>query len=309
MKQILTFLLLLFNLHIFGQISGVVVDALTEEGIANVRGLKYLFYAMRYLIDDYVTFTNNNNNSYTSKIEFGLVKGVVSSNPIDGVRFLLGGRTTAVLSGYSFIQGYVAKGLRNNKWYYSAKYTYSFENNENVGLRFVTPEGNVVDQVRAPELPTSLRYAIGEKYLINKTVRYSINQDVTIFGLSHSYAIPHFCGGEYLSNMSEFSVLHRLWLKSFGYADIFVKGSIQWNKVPFPLLIMPKTNLSWIAQHNAHTFMLMDDMEFLTDREFMWDISWSANGKIFNRIPLLKKLKLREYIGFKGMLGRLTDKH
>lgn len=182
-------------------------------------------------------------------------------------------------------------------------------NNENDGLRFVTPEGNFVDQVRTTELATSLRYAIGEKYLINKTGRYSINQDVTIFGLSHSYAIPHFCGGEYLSNMSEFSVLHRLWLKSFGYADIFVKGSIQWNKVPFPLLIMPKTNLSWIAQHNAHTFMLMDDMEFLTDREFMWDISWSANGKIFNRIPLLKKLKLREYIGFKGMLGRLTDKN
>ena len=360
------------------------------ESIHNRKGLKYLFYAMRYLIDDYVSFTNN--NSYSSKIEFGPVKSVVSSNPIDGVRFLLGGRTTAVLSGHSFIQGYVAKGLRNNKWYYSAKYTYSFEkidkepweypmnqisissdfdiispsqkfqeidknsvfssftvkplkyfywynrqkvdytkeinkrlsfkigakfetvqpallNNENDGLRFVTPEGNFVDQVRTTELATSLRYAIGEKYLINKTGRYSINQDVTIFGLSHSYAIPHFCGGEYLSNMSEFSVLHRLWLKSFGYADIFVKGSIQWNKVPFPLLIMPKTNLSWIAQHNAHTFMLMDDMEFLTDREFMWDISWSANGKIFNRIPLLKKLKLREYIGFKGMLGRLTDKN
>ena len=33
------------------------------------------------------------------------------------------------------------------------------------------------------------------------------------------------------------------------------------------------------------------------------------NGKIFNRIPLLKKLKWREYIGVKTLWGTLTDKN
>lgn len=36
---------------------------------------------------------------------------------------------------------------------------------------------------------------------------------------------------------------------------------------------------------------------------------WDLNGKIFNRIPLLKKLKWREAIGFKMLYGHLTDKN
>ena len=50
-------------------------------------------------------------------------------------------------------------------------------------------------------------------------------------------------------------------------------------------------------------------MEFLNDRYASLDVSWDLNGKIFNRIPLLKKLKWREAIGFKMLYGHLTDKN
>lgn len=45
---------------------------------------------------------------------------------------------------------------------------------------------------------------------------------------------------------------------------MFVKGGAQWNKVPFPLLIMPAANLSYILQRE--TFNLINNMEFLNDR-------------------------------------------
>ena len=41
----------------------------------------------------------------------------------------------------------------------------------------------------------------------------------------------------------------------------------------------------------------------------MFNLAWDMKGKIFNRIPLLKKLKWREYIAFKGIWGHLTDKN
>ena len=88
---------------------------------------------------------------------------------------------------------------------------------------------------------------------------------------------------------------------------MFLKGGAQWNKVPFPLLIMPAANLSYILQRE--TFNLVNNMEFLNDRYASFDISWDLNGKIFNRIPLLKKLKWREAIGFKMLYGHLTDKN
>ena len=96
-------------------------------------------------------------------------------------------------------------------------------------------------------------------------------------------------------------------MKSWGKIDAFVKGGIQWNQVPYPLLIMPPANLSYIVEDES--FCLVNNMEFLNDRFASIDISWDMNGKIFNRIPLLKKLKWREYIGVKCFWGSLTDKN
>ena len=70
---------------------------------------------------------------------------------------------------------------------------------------------------------------------------------------------------------------------------------------------MPAANLSYILQRE--TFNLVINMEFLNDRYASFDISWDLNGKIFNRIPLLKKLLWREAIGFKMLYGHLTDKN
>jgi hypothetical protein len=38
-------------------------------------------------------------------------------------------------------------------------------------------------------------------------------------------------------------------------------------------------------------------------------LSWDLNGKFFNRIPLIKKLKWREYIAVNTLWGDLSDKN
>ena len=53
----------------------------------------------------------------------------------------------------------------------------------------------------------------------------------------------------------------------------------------------------------------MENLEFLNDRYAQFNLAWCLQGKIFNRLPLIKKLKWREYIAFKGMWGKLTDKN
>ena len=51
----------------------------------------------------------------------------------------------------------------------------------------------------------------------------------------------------------------------------------------------------------------MKGLEFLNDRYAQFNLAWDLEGKIFNRIPLIKKLKWREYVAFKGMWGHLTE--
>ena len=50
-------------------------------------------------------------------------------------------------------------------------------------------------------------------------------------------------------------------------------------------------------------------MEFLNDRYASLELSWNMQGKLFNRIPLLKELKWREFFGVKCLWGKLTDKN
>ena len=50
-------------------------------------------------------------------------------------------------------------------------------------------------------------------------------------------------------------------------------------------------------------------MEFMNDEYFSWDVTYFLNGWLFNRIPLLKKLKWREIVSCRGLYGHLSDKN
>lgn len=161
--------------------------------------------------------------------------------------------------------------------------------------------------LRTYDLMASVRFQPGVTWINTKQRRIAANNDAPIFGLSHTTGLYNFGRASYPYNFTEATIYKRLWLASWGKMDVTIKGGVQWNKVPFPLLIMPAANLSYIMEDN--TFNLIDNMEFLNDRYASLMYSWDLNGKIFNRIPLIKKLKWREYIGCNVLWGTLTDKN
>ena len=204
---------------------------------------------------------------------------------------------------------------REEEWGFRTTISLKTEENEACGDLFFKPlsmvgmEDAMIGQgkFRTTEARIELRYAPGETFINTKQRCLPVNLDAPVFTLSHTTGIKGFLGGDYDYNFTEASIYKRLWLNSWGKIDILAKGGIQWNKVPFPLLIMPAANLSYII--SDETFNLINNMEFLNDRYASLDISWDLNGKIFNRIPLLKKLKWREWLGIKCLWGTLTDKN
>ena len=177
------------------------------------------------------------------------------------------------------------------------------------GLAYITNDDQktLVPEIQTMEASLAFRYAPGETFVNTKQRRIPVSFDAPVFTLSHTTGFKGVLGGEYNFNLTEVGLYKRFWFSSWGKSDMFVKGGAQRNKVPFPLQIMPASNLSYILQRE--TFNLINNMEFLNDRYASLDVSWDLNGKIFNRIPLLKKLKWREAIGFKMLYGHLTDKN
>ena len=167
---------------------------------------------------------------------------------------------------------------------------------------------STLDHIRYTEATVGLRYAPGETFINTKQHRWPINLDAPVFRIQHTMGFDGVLGGMYNYNFTEGEIYKRIWMPmNWGKIDTRLKFGAQWNRVPYPLLIMPVANLGYILEDQ--TFNLINNMEFLNDRYASLMVDWDLNGKIFNRIPLLRRLKWREWIGVKCLWGALTDKN
>ena len=93
----------------------------------------------------------------------------------------------------------------------------------------------------------------------------------------------------------------------YGKLSINITGEKVFGEAPFPILLSPNTNNSFTIQTN--TFSLANRMEFISDQQVTWNINYNMGGWLFNRIPYLNILKLREVFGFRGVWGSLSEKN
>ena len=161
--------------------------------------------------------------------------------------------------------------------------------------------------ITTTEFKVGISYEPNVTYVNTKQRRVKVNHDAPILSFSYTKGIKGLFGGGYNYNVTELGVYKRFWLGQFGKFDANIKAGAQWNKVPYPLLIHPAANTSYIIQDN--TFYLISNLEFLNDRYASLLAEWDLNGWLFNRIPLLKKLKWRECIGVNVLWGQLTDRN
>ena len=161
--------------------------------------------------------------------------------------------------------------------------------------------------MRTNEGTFTLTFQPGAKYVNTKQRRLTVNHNAPIYELTYTGGWYDLAGQHRFFHTTEASLYKRFWLRSWGKAEVYLKGGAQWSRVPFPLLLMPAANLSYIKQRN--TFELIDNMEFLNDRYAQLMLSWDLDGKLFNRIPLLKRLKWREYLACHMLWGTLTDRN
>ena len=168
-------------------------------------------------------------------------------------------------------------------------------------------DGNGVERERykAWQLGINLRYSPSEKYILSYEGRSQVTDDAPVFILSHSFTPGNKKAGTRLSNRTELGFQKRFWLSAAGYLDMIVKASKQWNKVHFLDLIIPNANCTYNIA--PESFSLLNVMEFINDQQLQWDVTYHLNGAIFNRIPLFKKLRLREVVSFRGLWGSLKD--
>ena len=215
----------------------------------------------------------------------------------------------------------------NDKWLYNdifkAEYVREFAKNFSYTLGFKnwkqTPAGSIVyvkekgtEQTNVPDVTTSelsaeFRWAPHEQFYQGKVYRTPIFNKYPIFKLRYTAGIKGLMNGEYNYHNINLNIQKRFYLSQLGYTDMTAEGGYIFGKVPFSLLTIHHANQTYSYQLNSYN--MMNFMEFVSDRYAAVNVDHYFNGFLFNKVPLLKKLKLREVIAAKVLWGGVRDEN
>jgi len=143
-----------------------------------------------------------------------------------------------------------------------------------------------------------------------KTVGYGVDRtDVDFnyprFFVSYSNGIKGVLNSDF--NYQKLQLYYRQPALIGGFGRLFTTfetGKIFGN-VPLGLMGIIPGNQSWFVIEN--TYNLLNYYDFVADEYASLHFEHHFNGRLFSRIPYLRKLNLREIIGIKGVYGRVSD--
>ncbi len=217
----------------------------------------------------------------------------------------------------------------NDKWTYNdifrVEYVYEFGDHMWIkaqfknwkqeaagGLNFIHTDGNgglrdTVSTINTSEFGIEWRWAPHEQFFQRKLFRIPIPNAYPVFTLRLDVGVKGLMKSQYNYQVLRASVYKRFYLSQLGLADVSLSGNYLFGKVPYPLLNIPYANQTYA--YRLYAYNLMNFLEFVSDKTVEVNIDYHMYGFIFNKIPLLKKLKLREVAGFKMIYGGLRDEN
>ena len=90
-----------------------------------------------------------------------------------------------------------------------------------------------------------------------------------------------------------------------GFGHMYLQGGAIWGSVPYPMLKLYDANQTFFLDRG--TYSCMDYYEFVSDRWLAGFYEHNFNGFFLGKIPLVKKLDLREVATIRFAWGSLSD--
>ena len=203
---------------------------------------------------------------------------------------------------------------RNRMFYKQQKI--EFERDEKFGLYYKLGLSHERDEatgnltfgtLSTSELQLAMEYSPSKGYYYIANTQVPVNSDAPTIGITHKWGIKGLLGGEYDFHLTEMKIYKRFFLGNWGFGKATLKMGAVWNRVPYPLLLSPAANMSYIIDEES--FSLINPSEFVNDRYSQLMLSWETNGNFLGVISWLKRARMKEYFGLRVLYGDLTDKN
>ena len=168
------------------------------------------------------------------------------------------------------------------------------------------PNG-IASEVRQYESTLSLFYFPGRKMTGYGVERINANDNFSRLFARISLGDQNMFNSDFDYTKVQFSYTQPWQLGGFGRLFSTIELGKTYGEVPLGLLSVVPGNQTYFSIYN--TFSQLDFYEFVTDSYASVFLEHNFNGRIFSRIPLLKKLNLRAIASIRGVYGSISDEN
>jgi hypothetical protein len=160
---------------------------------------------------------------------------------------------------------------------------------------------NIVPYIRTGEIKINTRYSPGEYVVQNDFQRTTLTSYKPIINLGLTSGMKGFLGGDYDYLKLDFNITDRILLNPLGFTFFYFQAGKIWGNVPFPLMKIHEGNETYA--YDPYAFNLMGYQEFVSDTYASLSLEHHFQGFFLNKIPLFRRLKWREIVGVRTLVG------
>ena len=173
-------------------------------------------------------------------------------------------------------------------------------------LDYNTPDG-LESEIKQFESSLSMSYFPKRKMTGFGVERLNANDDYARLFAQITRGDKAIFDGDFNYTKLQFSYIQPWQIGGFGRLTTTVEAGKTIGEVPLGLLSVIPGNQSYFSIYN--TFSQLDFYEFVSDTYGSVHLEHNFNGRLFSRIPFLRKLNLREIVSFRGVIGELSDEN
>ena len=157
------------------------------------------------------------------------------------------------------------------------------------------------------EIALILRYQPKATYVLDGVRRFPLNfNKYPVFSFEYYMGLPGFMNGDFKYHKIVADIYHNFNFGGLGNIVYDLSFTKVFGQLPYPLLVTLAGNQSVFI--TSHTYNLMNYGEFVLDEALEMSMTYHMNGLIMNKLPILKKLRLRTVVGARAAFGSFNDK-
>jgi hypothetical protein len=174
---------------------------------------------------------------------------------------------------------------------------------------YTDQEGQVVvkENIKTTELRFVGRLAWNEKYIDGTFSHISTGTKYPILKVIYTRGLKDAFQSDYAYDKLAINITDRIRFGPVGYVDYIIQAGKVFGRVPYPLLELHGGNENYL--YDPYAYNMMNYYEFVSDQYLTVQAQYHFDGFFLNHIPLMRRLKWREVVSGKGLIGSVNQEN